>query len=81
MSLTGVEVPFKKNRKEVVGNALFYTFKQSRCELIVEQILLTTTTENVRGTVWIMCNLRIQSIKEHFKNMIDVPGKQTFYHL
>lgn len=63
MSLTGVEVPFKANRKEMVANALFYTFKESRCELIVEQILLMTTTENVRGTVWRMCNLRIYSIK------------------
>ena len=71
----------KENRKKMVANALFYTFKQSHCELIVEQFLLTTTTENVRGTVWIMCNLRIHSIKEHFKNMIDVPGEQTFYHL
>jgi len=63
MSLTGVEVPFKENRKEMVANALFYTFKQSCCELIVEQILLTTTTENVWGTVWRLCNLRIYSIK------------------
>ena len=63
MSLTGAEVPFKENRKKMVANALFYTFKQSHCELIVEQILLTATTENVRGTVWRMCNLSIYSIK------------------
>ena len=81
MSLTGVEVPFKENSKEMVANALSYTFKQSPCELIVEQILLTTTTGNVRGTVWRMSNSRIYSIKRTIKNMIDVPGQQTFYHL
>ena len=64
MSLTGAEVPVKEAEKKIVANALFYTFKQSHCELIVEQILLTTTTENVSGTVWRMCNLRIYIIKK-----------------
>lgn len=63
VNATGAEVPFKENRKKMVANALFSIFRQSHCELIVEQILLTTTTKNARGTVWRMCNLRIYSIK------------------
>ena len=53
----------RKTEKKMVANAFFSIFKQSHCELIVEQILLTTTTKNARGTVWRMCNLRIYSIK------------------
>ena len=81
MSLIGVEVPFKENRKKRLQMHFFTPSNKATVYWLLNKFS-SRLPQRMLGEQCGECVIYVFiALKEQFKNMIDVPGKQTFYHL